>query len=245
MAITLSQTATAVAERCKASFSAIGGVEPYTYGVESGGAGGTINATTGAYTAPLSFKSSPFENVDTIVVNDSNGETAKATILVGSPLILFCEIIQKELGLKANRVYLWDQKIMQPTDYGLYIAVSVGSTKPFGNSNSFLSETNEQNQFVSMQALLDIDIISRGTEARDRKEEVILALNSNYSQKQQNANSFYIGTISTRFINLSDIDGAAIPYRYRISVNMQYIYQKQTQVQYYDNFSDATVLIGD
>lgn len=237
MTLSVTQSATAVAPRCHASFLAVGGTAPYVYSVGAGGAGGTINPSTGAYLAPLEFKSSPFVNTDTIIVDDSIGNTARATILVGSPLILFCDVLAHELNLPRKRVYLWDQKIMQPTDQGLYIAVSVASTKPFGNSSAFRGSDNVSDQFVSMCALVDIDIISRGPDARDRKEEVILALNSIYSQQQQNANSFYIGQLSTRFINLSEIDGAAIPYRFRISVNMQYFYQKQSAAPYFDEFS--------
>jgi hypothetical protein len=88
-----------------------------------------------------------------------------------------------------------------------------------------------------MLAVTDIDIISKGPAARDRKEEIILAFNSNYAQQQQDANSFYIGKISTGFLNLSDIDGAAIPYRYRISVNMQYAFQKASPVSRFDTFT--------
>jgi hypothetical protein len=128
---------------------------------------------------------------------------------------------------------------MQPTDTNLYVAVSVPSCKPFGNSNRSLSSGGglQSDQFVSMLAVTDIDIISKGPAARDRKEEIILAFNSNYAQQQQDANSFYIGKISTGFLNLSDIDGAAIPYRYRISVNMQYAFQKASPVSRFDTFT--------
>lgn len=242
MALTVTQSATAIAPRCPASFLALGGTAPYLYSVAAGGAGGTINPTTGAYIGPLGFKSSPFTNIDTIIIDDALGATARASILIGSPLILFCDILSHELNIPRNRVYLWDQKIMQPTDFGLYVAVSVASAKPFGNSSSFRGSDDVSDQFVSMMTTLDLDIISRGPDARDRKEEIILALNSIYSQQQQNTNSFFVGTLSTRFINLSEIDGAAIPYRFRISVNMQYFYQKQTTAPYFDNFSDAAVV---
>src|ERR1017187_4668952 len=125
MVLALAQTATAVCPRCPASFQGAGGTAPYTYYVLSGGAGGTIDLNTGVYTGPLYFKSSPFFNTDIIAVDDATGATAKAHILVGSPLLLLCEIIQKELLLESDRVYLWDQKIMQPTDFGLYVAVSM------------------------------------------------------------------------------------------------------------------------
>ncbi len=241
MAIFLTQSVTAVGIYAKASFLAAGGTAPYTYSVVAGGAGGTINSSTGMYTAPAAFNSDPLKAYDTIRVVDAAAAATTARILVGSPLLLLCDIIQNQLGLSTGRVYLWDQKIMQPNDSGLYVAISVPHCKPFANVNRQVSGgagVLNSAQFVSMVALVDIDIISKGPTARDRKEEVLLALASNYAQQQQNANSFFIGTLPAHgaFINLSDIDGAAIPYRYKISINMQYAYEKTTAVQFFDEF---------
>jgi hypothetical protein len=94
-----------------------------------------------------------------------------------------------------------------------------------------------------MLATLSIDIISRSTQALLRKEEVLMALNSNYSEYQQEANSFYIGRlpVGAQFVNLSQIDGAAIPYRFNISINMQYFSRRIKPVDYFDEFSEVAV----
>lgn len=243
MAISLSQSATAVSANAPASFLAVGGSRPYTFSVLTGGAGGTINPSTGQYVAPSSLNSDPAKSYDTIHVIDASAATANATILVGNALLLFCDIIQNQMGLDNNHCYLWDQKINQPKDYSIYIAISVSHCKPFGNINQ--SGGTIQNKFVNMWALLDIDIISRGPAARDRKEEVILALNSQYAQQQQTLNGFKVGTLPTGFVNLSNIDGAAIPYRFKISVAMQYAYQKTQAAQYYDTFSNVQAYTND
>jgi hypothetical protein len=242
--LTLTQSFTAVAPNITSSFLGVGGTEPYLYEVLAGGAGGTINATTGTYTAPAVASSDPSHIYDTVQVTDYVGATATAQILVGTPLLLLCEIIQNQLGLANGRVYLWDQKIQQPQDSGLYVAVSVPSCKPFANVNEFQSLLGgaESNQYVSMQATVDLDIISRGPEARDRKEEVVMALGSLYAQQQQEANSFFIGKLPPdgRFLNLSTIDGAAIPYRYKISFYMQYVFTKGSAAPYIDTFSTVS-----
>lgn len=245
MALTISQGAVAVAPRIKTSFAAAGGVAPYTFAVLPGGAGGTINAATGLYTAPVAYSSeNPLRLYDTIQVTDDVGAIAISKILVGSPLMLFCQIIEQELGLASGRVYLWDQKIMQPTDSGLYIAVSVGSSKPFGSSNRMNAEGISE-QFVSMLSILTVDVISRGASARDRKEEVILALESDYARRQQDANSFFVGKISDKFINISEVDGAAIPYRFRINISIQYAYAKARPTLFFDQFSPSSVDVKD
>ena len=240
MSLVLNQTLTAIAPGLTSSFGAQGGTSPYTYTVRSGGAGGSINSSSGLYTAPAAMGTTPQTLFDTIQVSDSAGAVATSQILVGSPLFLFCEIIQHEMGLPPGRVYLWDQKINQPTDSDLYVAVSMPICKPFANVIGPDSTGSNSDQFVSMQATLDIDIISRGPAARDQKEQVLLALNSVYSQQQQEANSFLIGRLppGSRFINLSSIDGAAIPYRYKISMNMQYAVSRTKAVSYFDTFTN-------
>jgi len=248
-ALSLTQSKTALAINLMASFLAAGGTPPYTYSVRANGAGGTINSSTGIYTAPAVVNAgvygAPKQIYDVIQVLDNAGNIATAQILVGTPLLLFCEIIQNQLNLPNGRVYLWDQKIMQPSDSGLYIAVSVLSCKPFSNTNKFdgSSANSNSDQSVNMYAQLQLDVISRDTEARDRKEEVIMALNSNYAQTQQEANSFYIGKLppGSQFVNLSSQDGAAIPYRFNISVAMQYFVTKTVAVQSFDTFQTPQV----
>lgn len=247
MVLQLQQSKTALSPNTGASFLGVGGTAPYLYSVTPSGAGGSIDSNTGVYAAPAVASSDPAFAYDTIQVTDAALAVATAKILVGTPLLLFCEMLQRELNLADGRVYLWDQKIMQPTDAGLYVAVSVSGCRPFGSSNRGAVVGNDYAfvQFIAMQATLDLDIISRGPDARDRKEEVILALGSLYSQQQQEANSFNIARLPVggRFINLSQIDGAAIPYRYRISVNIQYAFAKTTSSStgFYDYFTTQLV----
>lgn len=246
MTLSLTQTYTAVAPGLTASFLAFGGTAPYAYTVLAGGAGGTIDPVTGVYTAPATASSSPNQAYDTVQVDDDVDATATARILVGSPLMLFCDVIQNGMGLADGRVYLWDQKLFQPKDYDLYVAVSVPFCKPFGNCTETTTDDDGnyvQVQSVNMYAVMEMDVISRGPAARDRKEELILALNSVYAEQQQEKNSFGIGRISTNFNNLSMIDGAAIPYRYKISCALQYFTSKVIAAPYFDSFDTPTIVI--
>lgn len=240
MSLTVTQTLTAVGRGITSSFGVTGGTAPYTWSVLPGGAGGTINSSSGLYTAPAAVPSNPSQLFDTIQVVDSAGTPAKAQakMFIGDPLLLFCEIIQNQMGLPQGRVYLFDQKIMQPTDVGIYVAVSVQSVKVFGNDNSHVGAADPggltSNQSLNCAATLQLDIISRDNSALFQKEAVLLALNSDYSEQQQNANSFFIGKIppAAQFTNLSAQDGAAIPYRFVISIVMQYFYTKTQAVGY-------------
>lgn len=246
MALELRATNTALGPGLTSSFLGVGGTAPYTYAVLAGGAGGSVNSSTGVYTAPSALDPDPKKAYDTIQVTDAAAQTVTKRILVGNVLLLFCEILQRELGLADGRVYLWDQKIMQPTDSDLYIAVGVVNAKPFANTNKFTSvDSDNANsvQSVNMMSVLSIDLISRGPAARDRQAEVLMALNSNYAEYQQALNSFFVGKLpaGSQFVNISEIDGAAIPYRFRISINVQYFVKKSSPVEFFDQFVNPTV----
>lgn len=247
MSLTITQSFTAVGPNITSSFGVSGGVAPYTWSVLPGGAGGSI-ASDGTYTAPATVPANAAQQYDTIQATDSTTPTAltaTSKVLVGDPLLLVCDILQTELGLANGRVYIWDQKLFQPTDAGLYVAVSVLSCKAFGNINSHTPNGGglSSDQSVNMFANLQIDIISRDNSARLRKEEVLLALASDYSEQQQEANSFYVSRLppGAQFNNLSSPDGAAIPYRFVIGVGIQYCFTKSQATDYMDTFQKVQI----
>lgn len=243
MTLSVSQSATAITAYGVASFLGAGGAEPYLYEVVPGGAGGTIDPTTGAYIGPSSASSDPNFSYDTVRVTDYASEVVTTQIMVGTPLLLFAEIIQQEMGLTQERVALWDQKLFMPRDTGLWIAISVPSCKPFANVNRHAENGGDldSQQYISMQATVMVDVMSRGPAARDRKEEVVMAVMSDYATRQQDANSFYISKIPSPFTNLSQLDGTAIPYRYQITFKMIYAVPKTRPAEYFEEFEDPTI----
>lgn len=243
MTLTLISNVSAMGPALTTYFLALGGVSPFTYSVLPNGAGGAIDSSTGQYSSPATVNLSPQFAYDTVQVVDSTMATATLQILIGTPLILFCDILQTALGLANGRVYLWDQKLAQPKDYDLYIAVGVMNSKPFGNTNRWDGATQTSIQSINMLDTLSIDLISRGPQARDQRSYVLMALNSNYAESQQELNSFNIGQLpaGAQFLNLSEIDGAAIPYRFRISINIQYFVTLTPSVPFYDSFEPVQV----
>ena len=79
-ALTISPTSQTIFVNGTVSFSQAGGVAPYTFSVFSGT--GSVNATTGLYTAPAANGSA------VVHVTDALGNTASATVTVTSPLSL-------------------------------------------------------------------------------------------------------------------------------------------------------------
>lgn len=238
MSLTLFGNASATRPNLTVPFAAAGGTPPYVYSV-SPSAGGTINSSSGLY------KAGTRTGIDTLYVQDAALMLAATQITVGSPIELVCDILQSELSLPEGHVYLWNQKIAPRTHSGLYIAVGVLSSNPFANNRAIEGEGAglRSVQSVNIQDILSIDIMSRGPDARDRKEEILMAFNSAYAEQQQASNSFYIASISSRFINLSEIDGAAIPYRFNISIAIQYSITKIKAIPYYDTFQAVDLVV--
>jgi hypothetical protein len=236
--VRLLSNATAIRINGRVPFVATEGVAPYTYEVLPGGAGGSIDSSTGLYVAPS------VSGVDTIRATDDNGTEVEKTINVMTPLKLFCDVIQEFMGLDADQVYIYNQKFNIPPDERLYIAIGVGAIVPFSNINRAASSISgmSENQFANFKTTLELNIFSFDNSALDRKEEVVLALNSDYSKKQQELNSFYIAPLTSQFNNLSDIEGSKIPFRFNISVNLQYAYEKVSPIEYYDTFPDLQLV---
>ena len=221
--------------------SAVGGTPPYTYSVEVNAANpqGTINSN-GVYIA--SFKT----GTDHIIATDSLGATAEIYISVLPPLELFCDILKVEMNLADDQVYIYNEKIQSITDSRMYIAVGINSDKYFGNSNSSEVSVAGLNEVQSVNCMsnLSIDIVSRGNEARERRAEIVLALNSKYSQNQQELNSFNVGKIPGVFTNLSKEEGASIPFRFNIGVNIQYFIKTVKAAAYFNQFLDVVLEIN-
>jgi hypothetical protein len=243
MSLSVQPSTLAIRPNRSYNFGPVGGVAPYTWTLSQNNSGGSINASTGAYTAGPDF------GVDVIQVTDSTTPTpltATATVGVDTVLQLLGDIIANYLGLSPDQYWLWDQKVDIPNDSRLYVILSVVSEKAFGQTNSHDGGSSDGDPLTSVQSVnimarFGIDILSRGTSARDMKDQVLLALNSDYAEAQQELNSFFLGKGPTSFVNLSQVDGAAIPYRFHIEVNVQYAVSNAIVVPSFDSYDTPEV----
>jgi hypothetical protein len=237
--LSISASYTAISPGLTTSLSVIGGNAPYSFSVLPGGIGGTISSS-GIYSAsPNSY------GLDTVLVQDSSNPVNQATldILVGSTIQLVCDILQQYLQLSQGQVIIFNTKWTLPTDSRMYIAVGISSLKSFGNSNTTYNGVSVQG--VNMRAMLDINIMSRSIDALNQKEQVLLAFSSQYAENQMEKNSFFIAPNASTFVNLSEIDGAAIPYRFVIGCNLLYFVPSVMSTAYFDEFAPVTVVVDD
>lgn len=129
----------------------------------------------------------------------------------------------------------------------LQITISTISSNVFANrkelkdvtiTNDDETTTEELHEIVYMndKRIMQIDIYSRNNEARQRLNEVQMALTSTLAEQLQDQYQFRISKISNA-TNLSGLDGGSDVNRYTIRFNCLSWYTKEKQIQFYDKFS--------
>lgn len=229
-------------------FAASGGTAPYTFKVLPGGIGGFVDPLLGTYIPPVGVNGVSPNGSDTIQVTDSSAPPLVATskVMVGTPLHLIVDILTKEMAIPQGRAWVYDQKVLEPTDLPFFVVVGILTDKILGAGVRYVDDgmggLNEV-KTTNIVATLTIDIKSRDTSARDRRGELITALQSTYARAQQNANGFKVGQLPFAGPqDLSHIDGAAIPYWFQLQVRVHFLITKTAPVGVYTNFQPATVL---
>lgn len=216
-------------------FFATDGIAPYSFEVLPGGVGGSIDAN-GVYTAPNSC------GRDTVRVTDDNSDTQEIEISVMSVIQILCEIIQTEMSLADDQVYIYNQRFKIPKDKRLYVSVGIQSTQTFGMRRKFDPDTNNLEQTVQLQDTVEINVYSTEEDALNRKEEVLFALNGLKSENLQAAYGFKVARLTSQIQNISNLEGPKIPFRFNITLNILYSKCNTMPVDYYDTFNDVEIL---
>ena len=157
------------------------------------------------------------------------------------------QILIHELPIDSERVNLYNQKFVIPTDEAWYIVIERGPSKMISSRNTLVDlgagqglqevmDLNTQDQYT-------IGVFSRNLDALNRKEEIIMALGSVYAQQIQEKYSFRIFK-NPSLTDLSELEGAALLYRFDISVIVHSWRQKVKDADFYDAFS-AQVRVND
>lgn len=140
-------------------------------------------------------------------------------------------IINREMRMGPEQVWLRDQNKLIPNDQGLYIVVGmissnfIGAVTEAGGITDPADRYFETNQ-VYMEEIIQIDILSRSNDALMRNWEIIAALNSIYSKQQQELNFFKIFRASRSFINTSVAEGGSQLNKYSLTVPCFVWYRK-------------------
>ena len=158
------------------------------------------------------------------------------------PDLILADIIQTGLSLTPGRVVVYDENFVAPSDPEIYVIIRKNPARVIGVSNVFDPDTNEEVKSIALNETYDVEISSQNRTAQERYFEVILALASDYSIQQQEANNIRI--FRTRDIqDLSLIEGASALRRYLIPVIIDRVETIRTAIVPFESFQEPEVVI--
>lgn len=154
------------------------------------------------------------------------------------------DIIRFEMDLPDAQVWIKSQNRYIPNTTDLFIIVGSQEPKPFSNTKEIKENAQGevlQVQQVQMREVVNIDLVSASDDARKRKHEVIMALNSYYAEQVQEKNQFRIFEIPQTFIDTGDAEGGSELNRFTLSIICHSWYRKEKVLNmpdgdYYDDF---------
>lgn len=159
------------------------------------------------------------------------------------PDIILCDILSNDMGIDASRIVVYNQNWKPPKDEDIYIVVSEGPSRIIGNVNRFEPAdpdaepptVDREVKSVSKSTTYNIEITSKNTDAKYRKEEILMAITSDYSQQKQEENQIRISRTS-QILDLSFIEGGSSLHRYQIPVIINSVVIKEREITPYDKF---------
>lgn len=157
-------------------------------------------------------------------------------------ILVLADIIQTEMSLADDHVFIYNQDFKIPEYDDLFIVLSyLGAPRALANNNEIIVDSVtgnvSENQCLNQLENIAIDVMSRNPDARVRKEEVLMALTSVFSKAQQEQYQFKIFSQPSSFIDISEAEGAARINRYQITVPLMTSYRKSKIIEYYNQFS--------
>lgn len=154
-----------------------------------------------------------------------------------SSLDVIKKILINEMNISAKRIWAYNADVDIPTDGKLFIVLSYAEKTPYSNNTKYVASDNGLNEVQTMNVAEDviISLLSQNTDARDRSYEVLMALNSTYSQNLQVKNRIHISRIG-QVLDNSFLEATARLNRFDVHCRVLTAYDKIKEVDYYDNY---------
>ena len=148
------------------------------------------------------------------------------------------DIIRKEMGLSQQNIWIHSQnRKIPPQSQELYVTVGCVDFLPISSKSRYDPETDDEIQTVYGRASVQIDILSRSLEARQRRAELLMALNSFYSKEIQDKHQFRIFELPQTFTNTSGLEGGSEINRFSLIIRAMISQDKIKSSSYYDTFN--------
>lgn len=160
---------------------------------------------------------------------------------MNSTLDVIKQIIDEQMNMPVGRVFAYNSNVNLPEDSDLFIPLYYAERKPIANNSKMVTTEQgvEEHQSINMVEDVIIALISRDTSARDRVQEVFLALNSYYSRNLQAVNKLHISWIGEAY-DKSFLEATSMLNRFDIRIRVFRSYEKINNIDYYDTFSFET-----
>lgn len=160
---------------------------------------------------------------------------------MNSTLDVIKQIIDEQMNMPVGRVFAYNSNVNLPEDSELFIPLYYAERKPIANNSKMVTTAQgvEEYQSINMVEDVIIALISRDTSARDRVQEVFLALNSYYSRNLQAVNKLHISWIGEAY-DKSFLEATSMLNRFDIRIRVFRSYEKINNIDYYDTFSFET-----
>lgn len=155
------------------------------------------------------------------------------------PVKVVADIIQNQMGLTSRQIALAYQDYQIPSD-GLFVMVGyLGPTETIANQGYFDAATGSEVQEVAVRHTIQIELMSMAPDnsARIRKEEVLLALKSFYSQQQQDKNLIGIAWLMSDFIDATSVEATTMLNRYITTCSVNALHRKVLTAGSFDSFA--------
>lgn len=164
-------------------------------------------------------------------------------IIYLEPAKVVREILKNQLGLTDDRIMFTNQKNFIPTD-GLYVNVSyVGPGKVIGPVTEWVDDGAgglTEKLSMTMTDMIQIDILGMNNEPRTRRNDIVLALASIYSEMQQEKYGMQLARQPMSFLDTSFVEETKMVTRYTTTIFVTSIYQKDQPLgDFYIDFSRA------
>lgn len=162
---------------------------------------------------------------------------------MSDPIKHICNILQVQLDLSNEQIWIYNQKRNIPNDFDMYVVVNYLGQRIIGSVRKEVATVQGLLEYQSLHNLasFSIDVFSRSNKARINKDFVIMALNSTYSQQVQEKYGFQIARNSFQVTNTSEIEGTAELNRYSISFNVTYMSETTKSINYFDTFRKEVI----
>ena len=155
------------------------------------------------------------------------------------------DIIRNEMNLNQQNIWIHSQnRKIPPQSQELYVTVGCVDFLPISSKSRFNPDNDTEIHTVYGRASVQIDILSRSREARIRRAELLMALNSYYSKEIQDKYQFRIFELPQRFINTSSLEGGSEINRFSLVIRAMISEDKVKTTSYYDTFNAEILAQG-